>query len=143
MSQTRYWIAAVSREHAMRGIAGSFTQVCHGKEAPLKRMKKGDYLIVYSSKITMEGNEKCQAFTAIGQVEDDEIYQFQMTESFNPYRRNINFLNCRETPILPLIVQLEFIQNKTAWGYPFRFGFFEIQKKDFKLISSKMLGNER
>ncbi len=102
-------------------------------------MKKGDYLLIYSSKLTMEGSEKCQAFTAIGQVKDDEVYPFQMTENFNPYRRNIDFFNCIATPIIPLISDLEFISNKKSWGYPFRFGFFEIREKDFTLISSKML----
>lgn len=142
MNTTKYWVAAVSKEHTMRGVAGSFMQVCHGKLAPLKRMKKGDYLIIYSSKITMEGNEKCQAFTAIGQVKDDEIYQFQMAENFNPFRRNIGFLECIESSIIPLINELEFIPNKKSWGYPFRFGFFEIQENDFNIITSKMLQNE-
>jgi predicted RNA-binding protein len=142
MNTTKYWIAAVSKEHTMRGIAGSFMQVCHGKQAPLKRMKKGDYLLVYSSKISMEGNEKCQAFTAVGQVKDDDVYQFQMTENFIPYRRNIDFLNCLESPIIPLINDLEFISNKKSWGYLFRFGFFEIKEHDFNLITSKMLQNE-
>jgi hypothetical protein len=138
MITTKYWVAAVSKEHTMRGVAGSFMQVCHGKQTPLKRMKKGDYLIVYSSKITMEGNEKCQAFTAIGRVKDDDVYQFQMTENFKPFRRNIDFLDCHESSIVPLINDLEFIPNKKSWGYPFRFGFLEINEKDFNLISSKM-----
>jgi hypothetical protein len=142
MTSRRYWVAAVSKEHTMRGVAGGFMQVCHGKQAPLKRMKKGDYLVVYSSKITMEANEKCQAFTAIGKVKDDDVYQFQMTENFKPFRRNIIFLDCQESSIIPLINDLEFIPNKKAWGYPFRFGFLEINEKDFNLISSKMLQNE-
>ncbi len=142
MNTTKYWIAAVSKQHTMRGVAGSFMQVCHGKQAPLKRMKKGDYLLVYSSKITMEGNEKCQAFTAVGRVKDDEVYPFQMSENFIPYRRNIDFLECVESPIIPLINNLEFISNKKSWGYPFRFGFFEVKEHDFNLIASKMLRNE-
>lgn len=34
----RYWIGVASREHAMKGIYGGFAQLCHGKEAPLKKM---------------------------------------------------------------------------------------------------------
>jgi hypothetical protein len=123
MNTTKYWIAAVSKEHTMRGVAGSFMQVCHGKQAPLKRMKKGDYLLVYSSKISMEGNEKCQAFTAVGQVKDDDVYQFQMAENFIPYRRNIDFLDCVESPIIPLINDLEFISNKKILGISISFWF--------------------
>jgi hypothetical protein len=112
MSTQKYWIAAVSKEHAQRGVNGSFIQVCHGKKTPLKRMKEGDYLLVYSSKNTMEGNEKCQAFTAIGKVVDNEVYQYQMTNDFKPFRRNIEFHECKEAPIAPLINDLEFIPNK-------------------------------
>jgi len=142
MSSVKYWIATISKEHTQRGVNGGFIQVCHGKQAPLKRMKKGDYLIVYSSKISMEGNEKCQTFTAIGKVKDDEVYQFQMTENFKPFRRNIDFIECSESSIIPLINDLEFIPNKKSWGYPFRFGFFEIKENDFNLIASKILQNE-
>jgi hypothetical protein len=139
---TRYWIATVSKNHALKGAAGGFIQVCHGKQSPLKRMNKGDLLLLYSSKIKMEGSEKCQKFTAIGKVVDDAVYQFEMTEHFKPFRRNMEYYDCEETSILPLINDLEFIQNKKSWGYPFRFGFFEIQKNDFNLIASNMLSNE-
>jgi len=73
MSTQRYWIAVISQEHTLRGVAGGFTQVCHGKQAPLRRMKQGDYVVVYSPAITMHGKEKCQAFTAIGRIKDDAI----------------------------------------------------------------------
>jgi predicted RNA-binding protein len=126
----------------MRAINGNFIQVCHGKEAPLKRMNVGDYLLVYSSKITMEGNEKCQKFTAVGQVIDDEVYPFQMAENFRPFRRNIKFIECENISIIPLIDELEFIPNKKSWGYPFRFGFLEIKENDFNLIISKMIQDE-
>ena len=142
MNQVKYWVASVSKEHTTRGVDGSFIQVCHGKQAPLKRMKKGDQLLVYSSKITMEGNEKCQSFTAIGQVTGDEVYAFRMTENFEPFRRDIAFRDCEAVSIMPLIPDLDFITNKKSWGYPFRFGFFEISEKDFNLIASKMLPDE-
>jgi predicted RNA-binding protein len=142
MKSQKYWIVVVSKEHTLRGVSGGFMQACHGKKAPLQRMKEGDWLVVYSPKINMEGNEKCQSFTAVGQAKDEEVYQFQMTENFIPFRRNINFYDCQETSILPLINELEFIPNKKSWGFPFRFGFFEINEKDFNLIVSKMLQNE-
>ena len=142
MNTIKYWVATISKEHTQRGVSGSFIQVCHGKQSPLKRMKKGDYLLVYSSKITLAGNEKCQAFTAIGKVTDDEVYQYQMTNDFKPFRRNIEFMKCRETPITPLVNDLEFIPNKKLWGDPFRFGFFEIKENDFNFITSKMLKHE-
>ena len=138
----KYWIAVISKDHAMKGVNGNFTQVNHGKEAPLKRMKKDDWLVIYSPRQSMEGSEKYQAFTAIGRVADDEVYSFQMTEDFIPFRRKISYLKSTETSILPLIEDLEFIPNKKSWGFPFRFGFFEITENDFNLIKSKMLTHE-
>lgn len=126
----------------MRGVTGGFMQVCHGKEAPLKRIKPNDWLIVYSPKLAMEGKTKCQSFTAIGQAKNQDIYQFQMSPSFNPFRKDIKFYKCQETSILPLINDLEFIQDKKKWGFPFRFGFYEIKEKDFNLIVSKMQPDE-
>ncbi|GHT19166.1 UPF0310 protein YdcG [Bacteroidia bacterium] len=139
---TKYWIAAISKEHIQWGVTGGFIQVCHGKQAPLKRMKTGDYVIVYSSKSTVDSNDKLQKFTAIGQIISDEVYQFQMSENFIPYRKNVKYFDCEEVSIIPLIEKIEFIQNKKSWGYPFRFGFFEINEHDFGVIASKMIQDE-
>jgi hypothetical protein len=135
----RYWIVVVSKDQIARGIAGGFMQANHGKEGPLKRMAVNDWVIFYSPKQTFGGNESLQAFTAIGQVADDKIYQHKMAEDFIPFRRNITYHKSKETPIAPLINDLDFIKNKTSWGYQFRFGFFEIPEEDFKLIYSTMV----
>lgn len=135
----RYWIAVASKDHIERGVKGGFMQAGHGKLAPLKRMKPDDWVIFYSPKETLEGDQKCQAFTAIGQASDGEIYQFKVSEDFIPYRRNVKFLKSHIVSILPLVEGLDFIKNKKSWGFPFRMGFFEIGEDDFKLISEKML----
>jgi hypothetical protein len=135
----KYWILVASKDHVKKGFAEGFAQACHGKAAPMRRMKKGDYIIYYSSKLTFGRDEKCQEFTAIGQVINDETYQVQVTADFCPSRRNIEFIESQDVSILPLINDLEFIENRKSWGYPFRFGFFEINKHDFDIISSKML----
>jgi predicted RNA-binding protein len=135
----QYWIVVVSKDHIARGVAGGFIQANHGKEGPLKRMSAGDWVICYSPKQSYGGNQVLQAFTALGQVEDDKVYQHKMTDDFIPYRRNIKYYDCKETPIAPLIDQLSFIKNKSSWGYQFRFGFFEIPEVDFELIKTKMV----
>ncbi len=135
----KYWIVVVSKDHIARGVEGGFMQANHGKEGPLKRMSVGDGVIFYSPKKTYGGNAPLQAFTAIGVVADDKIYQHKMADDFIPYRRNINYFKCQETPIAPLINQLNFIENKTSWGYKFRFGFFEMPEEDYKLIRSAMV----
>ncbi len=128
-----------SKDHVKNGIALGIAQACHGKSAPLKRMRKGDFLIYYSGRQTMCKLDKCQEFTALGEVKDDETYQFQVSANFCPSRRNIEFQPSEDISIFPLIEKLDFIQNKKSWGYPFRFGFFEINQHDFELISSQML----
>ena len=135
----KYWINVISKEHVLLGVKQGITQSGHGKEAPLKRMKKGDWIIFYSPKQSFEGNEKLQAFTAIGQLPDDDIYQFEMLSTFKPYRRKVIFKKAKEASIIPLIDQLGFIKNKKRWGFMFRFGLFEISKKDFNNISKKMI----
>lgn len=140
--KVRYWVIVASKDHVKKGFAEGFAQACHGKSSPLKRLRKGDFVIYYSGKLKMGVAEKCQEFTAIGEVKDEEVYEFQMTEDFCPSRRNITFFESHDVSILPLIEHLDFIQNKKSWGYPFRFGFFEINQHDFELISSKMLKEE-
>jgi len=135
----KYWINTISKDHVMRGVAGGFTQANHGKAGGLKRLSAGDWIIFYSPKTAYVDGEPLQAFTAIGQVKDDELYQFEMTPGFVPWRRNIDFKACQETPIKPFIGDLSFITDKTHWGYKFRFGLFEIPEADFKLISKAML----
>lgn len=139
MNTVKYWIATVSKEHVMNGKEWGIMQVCHGKKTPLKRIKKGDYVLFYSSKLKMTDTKSLQNFTAIAKVIDDVVYQVEQFEGFKPFRRKVEFLESVETPIRPLINELDFIVNKERWGYPFRFGLLEISEKSFKLISSKML----
>src|ERR1700743_699123 len=114
--EAKYWVTVVSKDHIQRGVAGGFMQANHGKAAPLKKVKPGDWVLFYSPKLSMNGDKKLQAFAAIGQAIDDEVYQHKMSDNFIPYRRNIKFYECVETPIVPLIPDLDFITNKTSWG---------------------------
>lgn len=140
--ESRYWLIVASKDHVENGVAGGIAQACHGKAAPLRRMRKGDFVVFYSSKQQFGLPEKCQQFTAIGRVKDDEVYRHEITPDFCPSRRNIEFFGCDETSILPLIQQLQFIKNKKNWGYQFRFGFLEIGKHDFDVIATQMIHKE-
>lgn len=135
----KYWIAVASRDHVIVGVENGFMQLCHGKIQPLKRISKNDWIIYYSGKLEFGKPKICQKFTAIGQVRDEDIYQYQMGVEFCPFRRNVNFCVAQEISILPLIDKLEFIKDKKYWGLPFRPGLIEISKKDFSLISNLML----
>jgi hypothetical protein len=139
----KYWIIVASKDHLQRGLAGGFIQANHGKSEPLKRMHPGDWVIYYSPKLEFAKPEKCQSFTAIGQIADDRIYQHDMGGGFVPFRRDVRFLPAQDAPILPLIGALSFIQDKQHWGAPFRFGTLQILEQDFRLIAREMLADEQ
>jgi EVE domain len=132
------WVNTISRDHVRNGVAGGFTQAGHGKASGLKRLSANDLLVFYSPKTSLRDGESLRAFTAIGRIADDELYQVEIAPGFRPWRRNVDFASCVEAPIEPLIDQLSFINNKQRWGYMFRFGLFEIPCGDFELIRAAM-----
>ena len=134
MVMPRYWIIVASREHVMLGVKGGFAQAGHGKRSGLARMHAGDRIIYYSPKVAFGGDEPLHAFTATGEVADEEIIQVEMSPDFKPFRRKVNYLHNGSVKIKPLINDLSFIRNKNSWGYAFRFGILEIQKDDFDRI---------
>lgn len=136
------WINTVSRDHVEVGVRARFTQANHGKPNMLHRMTRGDWIIFYSPTSEYPDGGPLQAFTAIGRVADDEPYQAKVKPDFHPWRRNVDFLECTETPIRPLIDQLDFIQDKGRWGSKFRFGVFTIDDHDLDVIRSAMTGAE-
>ena len=132
---TKYWIGTVSQEHVLRGVAGGFCQVCHGKAAPLNRMRRGDWLLYYSPKIRMDGAEKLQAFTAFGQITDDTAYPFQMSETFIPFRRNVEYAETRRN------CPIDIIRTHPEWkkyASMLRYGHFEISRDFFDFVRTHM-----
>lgn len=131
----KYWVNTISKEHVLRGKTGGFTQANHGKIQGVKRLKKGDLVVFYSGKTAYPDGDPYQKFTAMGRVTDDEPYQVEMTPSFHPFRRNLEFYEIEEAEIKPLITELSFIKDPTHWGFPFMRGLFEIPESDFKKIA--------
>ena len=134
------WIAVASADHARRGrderVPG-FMQVGHGKLAPLKRVQPGDRVAYYSPTVTMGAKDGFQSFVSIGIVQPGEPYAFDMG-GFVPFRRNVNYLKAKEASILPLLDDFEFVENRSRWGYKFRFGLFTISDHDMRLIALAM-----
>ncbi|MES2215554.1 MAG: EVE domain-containing protein [Pseudomonadota bacterium] len=137
---TKFWIGVACKEHVENGIKLGICQFCHGKSAPAKRLSRGDFVIYYSSKVTMEAPELYQKFTAIGKVIDDTPYQVDMGGGFQPFRRRISYFDAKHIDIKPLVPLLPFIKNKNSWGYVFRYGFLEIDQGSFEIIASNTLG---
>jgi len=134
----RYWVNTISREHVLKGVEGGFTQADHGGDRRLKRLGRGDRIVFYSPRTEFDGGTPLQSFTAIGEVTDDAPFQVQLTSEFAPWRRRVVFATSVEAPIRPLIEHLDFITNKTSWGFMFRRGLFEIPAADFAKIEEAM-----
>lgn len=137
----KFWVCVVSKEHALRGINGEFVQACHGKRAPLARMKSGDCVTFYCPNLTFLGKEKYQKFLGFGTVKTGQVYQFQMSDDFIPFRLDVEFTPNSDqlsVNVYELIEKLEFIKDKRHWGFMFRFGHFEISQHDYELIVNKM-----
>ena len=138
MAETKYWIGVASKNHVLRGVKDDAAMLNHGKLAPLKKMKAGDYLVYYAPKIELGKDEPCQKFVALGRIKTGEPYQVKLSEDFEPYRVDVEYFKAEDAEIKPLIESLEFIKNKQSWGYSFRFGQIEISKNDFDLIAKAM-----
>jgi hypothetical protein len=132
------WIVVASADHVSRGRTGGFMQACHGKAAPLRRIRPGDVILAYSPSKAFRGKEKCQSFTGLGVVAEREPYQADMGQGFHPFRRDVRWLTAHDAPIAPLLDELYFTAGKRSWGYQLRFGVFEVSDHDMRVIATAM-----
>lgn len=136
-SKPKAWVGVVSQAHVLKGVAGGFAQLCHGKRAPLAAMRPGDWLTYYSPSTQMRGGEPLRAFTAIGRVVGEGLTTVTMPSGDEGWRRNIDF---EATGVVPITsVPLRFIRENPAWGLLARRGHFEIALDDLERIRAAML----
>lgn len=135
---TTHWINTVSRDHVSIGVTGGFTQANHGRSTTVRQLARGDLVAFYSPRTRYPDGEPLQRFTAIGRVADDEPYHVEVTPTFRPWRRRMEFLACEEAPIRDLLGELAFIEDPKRWGLPFRRGLFRIGEDDFRRIATAM-----
>jgi hypothetical protein len=134
----RYWVGVVSKEHVLRGVAGGFAQVGHGKGGPLRRMAPGDWLVYYSPRQSLDGGKPVKAFTAIGRINGDTVYQVEMAPDFHPWRRDVAYLPVRDAPLGPLLPALSTAAGRPNWTSRLHFGHFELNAEEFAVISAAM-----
>ena len=130
------WLGVVSRAHVRTGVAGGFAQLCHGKAQPLRRMRRGDWLVYYSPTFEM-GGAALRAFTAIGQVEGPEVYRYDMGGGFVPYRRDVRYADAQEVAIDMIKPRLE-LCARPNWGTALRRGQVPLEAADFATIAAAM-----
>lgn len=127
------WLAVACAEHVRRGRMEGFMQVNHGKLGPLKRMQPGDGIVYYSPSEQMGVKDGFQSFTAIGVIKPGVPYQGYMASDFQPFRRDVDWLDTPEQPIRPLLDWLDMTQDKN-WGYGLRFGVLELSLADYDFL---------
>lgn len=130
------WLGVVCHTHVRRGVSGGFAQLCHGRAAPLKKMKTGDYLIYYSPGVEM-GESDLRSFTALGRVVDDQVFEHDMGGGFVPYRRRVEYLQVRPVTLASLKDALE-LCARPSWGMALRRGHLPLSEHDFALIAEAM-----
>ncbi len=127
------WLGVVSRSHVEHGVDLGIAKVMHGKRAGLARMKPGDWLVYYSPRTEYPNGEPLKAFTAIGQIVDDDIRQAEEGD-FRPFRRRVDYLPLgREVPVAEVSEQLELTADSN-WGYQLRRGLIPLSDADLRVI---------
>ena len=136
----RYWINTISRDHVTKGVQGGFTQAGHGSRTGLNKLSEGDFIIFYSPRASIaRSSSAVQQFTALGRITDSTAYQVEVSSTFRPFRRKMEFTrDIKSVDVRPFIDKLEFIKDKKHWGIAFRTGLFPISQKDYELISKEM-----
>ena len=133
----KYWVGVVSKNHVLRGVKLGIAQIGHGRRSGLARMHAGDGFIYYSPKESIDGTVALQAFTALGTIADDNMWQADESD-FQPWRRRVSYTKSVDAQIHPLLDDLSFTKGKANWGYSLRYGLVEITEKDFHTIAQAM-----
>jgi hypothetical protein len=138
MAGEKNWLGVVSRDHVLRGVEQGIAQIGHGKSAGLRRLSAGDGFVYYSPRASFPDGAPVRAFTAVGRVADDEVWQADEGD-FKPWRRRIDYESgATEAPIADLKDRLD-LTAKPNWGYALRRGLVELTAEDFDLIRGAML----
>ncbi len=135
---TNAWVGVASREHVVAAVKGGFCQLNHGKEAPLRRLQAGDFVVYYSPREKMQSGDPVQAFVALGEVLSGEPYQVGSEGGFRPFRKAVRYYNGNPAPIHPLLPELSFTRDQKSWGQAFRRGIFRVEEEDLQIIAAAM-----
>ena len=132
------WLGVASGEHVRRGIDLSIAQIGHGKRGGLARMHPGDTLVYYSPVERLGDKTPLRQFTAIGVIQDGEIWQAD-EGTFRPFRRHVHY-----EPVTPVLAedlrsQLH-LMSVPNWGYQLRRGLIQLDEADVTVLRVAMCG---
>lgn len=131
------WIGVASAEHVARGVALGIAQIGHGKRPGLARMSPGDTLVYYSPVHRLGDTAKLQEFTAIGRIDEGEIWQADEGD-FHPFRRAVTYRSARPVAVAALQGRLA-LTASPHWGSQLRRGLLEITSGDADIIARAMI----
>jgi hypothetical protein len=138
MSDTAgHWAVTASADHAARGRREGIVQAGHGKDAPLRRMRPGDGVVIYSPRATWPDGPPLQAFTLIGRVADGAPF-LNDRDGQMMWRRQVVWQDGVFAPIRPLLAELDITRGQAAWGMAFRHGLTALTQADFVRIARVM-----
>lgn len=130
------WLGVASADHVARGVGLGIGQIGHGARPGLARMRPGDVLVYYSPRETLDG-APLRAFTAIGRVVDDEVWQADEGE-FRPWRRRVAYESgARPVALASVRADLE-LTSGPDWGYRLRRGLVELGDHDATVMAAAM-----
>ncbi len=131
------WLGVVSRDHVRRGRRLGIAQLGHGKRSGLAMLRRGDWLVYYSPRESLSGNKPVKAFTAIGEVVDDKIWQADEGD-FKPWRRTVAYdEDTVDVAVDDLKDRLE-LTSTPSWGYQLRRGLVPLSDRDLEVIRAAM-----
>jgi hypothetical protein len=135
------WLGVVSAEHVRRGVSLGIAQIGHGKRGGLAWMTAGDWLVYYSPTERLGDARPLRAFTALGRIADDHIWQAD-EEGFRPFRRRVDYdSGLTPTPVAPLVAQLDLCRGPN-WGYQLRRGLLPLTDHDLAVVRRAMGGSD-
>jgi hypothetical protein len=133
------WLGVVCAEHVARGVSLGIAQTNHGRRTGLARMRPGDWLVYYSPHRRLGESSPVRAFTAIGRIADDEIWQAD-EGTFKPWRRRVDYrAEARWATVADLRDSLA-LTTAANWGYALRRGLIPLTLDDLATIHLAMTG---
>ncbi|MCJ0944463.1 EVE domain-containing protein [Rhodococcus erythropolis] len=128
------WLGVVSAEHVRRAVDLGIAQIGHGKRAGLVRMKAGDVLVYYSPVESMGDRDPLREFTALGVIEEGEIWQAG-EGCFKPFRRRVRYEQFNPVPLDAVRSRLA-LTSAPNWGYQLRRGLIPLDDNDVEVLRS-------
>ena len=132
------WLGVVSADHVARGVALGIAQIGHGKKGGLARMHPGDLLVYYSPRDTL-GGTPLRAFTAVGRVADEEVWQVD-DGGFRPWRRRVEYESGVSAVPLVDVQDVLDLCRVPNWGYQLRRGLVALSDHDAGVLRAALVG---